>query len=394
MIGWVKVVDVDYSQMINVKSSCDSDVVYRIKHRMQSDSSGEEYLLIENRGACGYDLKLKDGDVDRQGIVIWHVDHTKLLGELQGKDTIRYDTQKPPSDPAWPGIHSRVSVLPADGQFELETNKNRGNEWDAFRKHPLAPLAAHTISNSGIILNNGNTLPYPNTNSIANGVEIDTGIKIEVMSSASYTIPVKVTLTDESGNVILTSPTAPPTDPPTYAPTLPPTDPPTAPPTAGPTPLQATAAPTIIATPVPTAAATAAPTVAATSPPTSPPTSGSLLGGGGTESGTLGGTAAGDGNPTTNIGTTAAPTTPTSTVPPTEASESSFACDNSESVQFTVSGVGADPIATIHRECKFISNKPDEREAEFCNADDISSATGTDKVYMKCQKECPTYTGC
>ena len=157
MVGFVDVIDVEHSQTIQVTSSCDSDVVYRIKHRMASDDSGEEYFLIENRGACGYDLQLKAESVDRQGIVIWHVDHTMLLGQnIDGMDVIRYDSQKSPYDPAWPGVHSRVSLLCADGQFDLELNKNRGNEFDAFRKSTrqtnMSPILYRTRASHSIVV--------------------------------------------------------------------------------------------------------------------------------------------------------------------------------------------------------------------------------------------------
>jgi hypothetical protein len=318
---------------------------------MASDDFGEEYLLIENRGACGYDLQLKTDSVDRQGIVIWHVDHTMLLGQnIDGMDVIRYDSQKSPYDAAWPGVHSRVSLLCADGQFDLELNKNRGNEYDAFRKSGTTSnqYVAHSISNQGITLNSGYSAAYPNTNSIALGHQVDTGITIEVLDDVKYTMSVKITLQDASGNII-NEHTADTQETPAATP--------------GPSP-----------------------------PPVSTPSPSSTadgLSGSGSSSGALGGTKQQDSS-NANVGGSSQNKSPTAA--PTAATlQSGYSCDNSPDAVMTVSGVGSDPSKILHRECKFISNKPDEREKEFCDAIDESNGK---KVYEKCQNECPSFTGC
>jgi hypothetical protein len=351
MLGWVHVVDITYSHTVTVTSSCDSDTVYKISHRCASDSSGEEYFLIENRGACGYDLRLLDGVENRQGIAIWYVDHTMLLGQnIDGQDAIQYDSYRDPSDPAWPGIHSRVSLLPADGQFEMENNKNRGDAGDAFRKNASDRLVGYKISNAGVSLNGGMTMAYPTTNSIATGVEKSTGITIEVLDSVGYDMRVKITLEDANGDPVMQPPPS----------TLQPTG-----------------------------------NVIPASPPVPPPTSnlvstGDKLGGNEASSGANGASQdGGGGGSSANMG-------PSPTTPPTDVDNNSgngsFTCDNFPTDQFTVTGVGNDPYATLYRECKFISNNPEEREEPFCNADDERSLGN--KVYMKCQKECASITGC
>lgn len=348
MVGWVHVVDVTYSQTITITSSCDSDKVYKISHRCASDSFGEEYFLIENRGACGYDLRLIEGNEDRQGIIVWHVDHTMLLGKnADGTDVVQNDSHREPSDPMWPGSHSRLSLLPADGMFELENNLNRGNAGDAFRRDSSDVLVAHTISNAGISLNGGLKMPYPNTNSIASGVEKKTGITIEVLDSAKYDMQVKITLEDENGRII------------------------TEPPPSTPVP---TSKIVVTSNPIPI--------------PTQPPVS--SQNGDGANSGVQGGSGS-----AMSAGNGSNPTTPTT--PPDNggsggaSSQGSFTCSNNPSDQFTVTGVGNNAFATIHRECQFISNNPSEREETFCNALDERT---NQNVYMKCQKECPSITGC
>ncbi|KAL3908953.1 MAG: hypothetical protein SGILL_008282, partial [Bacillariaceae sp.] len=337
---------------ITVTSSCDSDTIYKISHRCASDSAGEEYFLIENRGACGYDLKLLDGGEDRQGVVIWYVDHTMLLGQnIDGTDTIQYDSYKDPSDPAWPGVHSRVSLLPADGQFEMENNKNRGDAGDAFRRDATDRLVGYKISNAGVSLNGGLTMPYPTTKSIATGIEKSTGITIEILDSVGYDMRVKVTLQDASGKLITQPPPSTPQPTSKVFPTSPP----------------------------------------APAPTDSPVTPGNKLGSNGASKGTNGAAKGVGGGSSANVGPS--PTTPPTDGPVgTNPGNGAFTCDNLSTDQFTVTGVGKDPYATLYRECKFISNNPTEREVPFCNADDERSPGN--KVYMKCQKECASITGC
>jgi hypothetical protein len=337
MLGWVSVVDINFSQTIKVTSSCDSDKVYKISHRCASDNFGEEYFLIENRGACGYDLKLIHGDEDRQGIVIWHVDHTMLLGKnTDGTDVVQNDSQRAPSDPTWPAVHSRLSLLPADGKFELEKNLNRGDAGDSFRRDASDALVGHTISNAGIALNGGSSMSYPNTNSIATGVEETTGITIEVLDPAGYDMEVKITLEDEDGKII----TQPPPS-----------------------------------TPAPTSQTTSTQN---RTPNPAQPTAGSQN--------SNGSNSGGNGIPQNS------PTNPPANTGPADSTrQGSFTCENYPSEQFTVTGVGNDAFATIHRECQFISNNSAEREEKFCNAIDERT---NESVYMKCQIECPSITGC
>lgn len=354
MLGWVEVVDITYSQTITVTSSCDSDKVFKISHRCASDYSGEEYFLIENRGACGYDLRLLQGKENRQGIAMWHVDHTMLLGQNAGKDTIQYDSYKDPSDPAWPSVHSRVSLLPADGKYELENNKNRGDSGDAFRRNPSDKLVGFMISNKGIVLNGGLTMPHPTTKSIATGTEKNTGITIEILDAVGYDMRVKITLEDANGKMILQPPPSTPQ----------PTD-------------------RVFATPSPTPNPLDIP---------KPGNSGGGLGGNSSPSSTNGGSPGSGSGPSANMGQGPAKLPTNAPVASTSGNQGSFTCDNLPTAQFTVTGVGNDPYATLYRECKFISKNPAARESSFCNAENKRSAG--DKVYMTCQNECPSVTGC
>lgn len=155
--------------------------------------------MIENRQPCGHDVKLKTGGEHREGIVIWHVDHTGILGRNSaGRYNIRFNTARPPTHAEWPVVHSRASILQGDGNFDLENNVNKGDQFDSFRVEPGSYNVAYKISNSGVTMNNGDTKPYPNTKSIARGEQKNTGITIEVLDSPKNDMRVMVTLDGSS----------------------------------------------------------------------------------------------------------------------------------------------------------------------------------------------------
>lgn len=290
LLGWLEVVDITFSQEVTVLSSCDSDKIYRITHRMASDEFGEEYFLIENRQPCGHDVQLLHDGRDRQGIIIWHVDNTGLLGQVDGIDVILFNTGRAPTSPDWPKLHGRASVLQGDGLFDLENNVNKGDESDSFRVQSGAANIAKMISNEGVTMNDGSVKKYPNTKSIAYGEERETGITIEILDVPQNSMRVKVTLLDSSGASI-DSPPVPET------------------------------------TSVPNGQATQGPIAGSTftqySYTQAPAT------------------------PTTNL------PVPSPTVLPV-AENVDYTCDNSEFEEFEVTGLGENPSMNIIKQCQFI----------------------------------------
>jgi hypothetical protein len=103
--------------------------------------SGKEYLLIENRQQCKFDLPLPG-----PGLAIYHIDDSLTDYTIQGY----------PGQTGWPGNgnHYRVALLQADGNYDLEKGKNRGDGTDLF-----ASPRATWISNSGV----SNGMTHPNT---------------------------------------------------------------------------------------------------------------------------------------------------------------------------------------------------------------------------------------
>jgi len=141
----------------------------------------DEYLLIENQYACGFaaEHSLRGPSKYTGGIAIWHVDETKTLRHINHK------TQGHPGDGKWPYNHYRVALLQADGEYNLEKNKNRGDHLDLFKLDPKNILErsssiAYKIGPKGITKNGGGTASHPNTNAYSTGREQHTGITITV----------------------------------------------------------------------------------------------------------------------------------------------------------------------------------------------------------------------
>lgn len=114
-----------------------------------------EYLLIENRQPIGFESPIGGG-----GLLIWHIDDGAPDMELKGF----------PGQPGWPqnGNHYRIAVLGKDGNYDLETNENKGDPTDLF-----VP---------GDKLGPGGGSVYPNTDAYQMGIITETDITVEVLT--------------------------------------------------------------------------------------------------------------------------------------------------------------------------------------------------------------------
>jgi len=80
------------------------------------DAGGEEYFLLENRQAAGFDR-----DLPGSGLLIWHVDNRMSNNRREW----------------YPGLdpqqHYQVALVQADGAWDLEHRNNRGDGGDPFQ---------------------------------------------------------------------------------------------------------------------------------------------------------------------------------------------------------------------------------------------------------------------
>jgi M6 family metalloprotease-like protein len=288
-LGWLDPIEISTAGKYELGPSYHTEDVYKISEGF-ADS---EYLLVEYRKKTGFEkyIGYQQG-MAVGGLAIWHIDNKA-----------GYDHQGWPGMTGWPanGKHYRISLLPADGLYDLERNRNRGDAGDLF-----VPGIVDSLGSSGTSAGSA----YPNTDSYQYGQIEWTGIDIANISftqngaKMAFDISFPVVATEaptdaptatttkppvsasikaaptksptaaptESLTVSPTeSPTAAPTESPISAPTSPPTLAQTGSPTKSPT-LAQVASPTKPPTPVQTGAPTKLPTLAQTGSPTKPPT--------------------------------------------------------------------------------------------------------------------------
>jgi len=126
-----------------------------------------EYLLIENRQAIRW-----SADMPASGIVIYHVDEKVKDMKSRGY----------PGHPNWPRDHYPVTVLQADGKYDIEHGENLGDEGDFW-----------TVNGTNNILGpNIDGMTWPNTDTYQDGVVKQTGIKISVFTESGFIMFFKV----------------------------------------------------------------------------------------------------------------------------------------------------------------------------------------------------------
>jgi M6 family metalloprotease-like protein len=111
-LGWVTPAVVSGTKTNEaISASCNQADVYRF-----STSTATEYFLLENRQRCGFDAGLPGA-----GLAIWHVDETKSTNREECKTAT-----------GCASLHYKVALEQADGLFDLENNRNRGDSGDLY----------------------------------------------------------------------------------------------------------------------------------------------------------------------------------------------------------------------------------------------------------------------
>lgn len=104
--GWADVTLLD-APAIGYEAPSEGNVVYRFNH----PELPNEYYLLENRQRTGRDASLPD-----DGLAIWHVD-------TEGSNNNQQQT---------PEQHYLVTLVQADGRWDLENNQNYGDATDLY----------------------------------------------------------------------------------------------------------------------------------------------------------------------------------------------------------------------------------------------------------------------
>jgi M6 family metalloprotease-like protein len=131
--GWIPVVDIADDPPGTVhKVTGDSEIVYRYNHPTNPD----EYYLIDaaykasrpfGRLSTG-----KNGNLPPEGLRIWHVDESGVNSR----------------EAMTPSAHYKMSMVQADGKFDLEKNVNAGDAQDTFYKGNATEFSDATLPNA------------------------------------------------------------------------------------------------------------------------------------------------------------------------------------------------------------------------------------------------------
>lgn len=167
--GWLDPILITVSGKYFASPSALTEQVYKIVLNLE----GTEYLLIENRQPVTFDVFLPidphDPDRRRGGLAIWHIDEG--ASGMEGY---------PGQDALWPfnGKHYEVSLLQADGRYDLERGNNFGDSGDLFHGN------GHGVN---FLRQSDNLLdgPFPNTDAYRDGLVRQTGIRIRDIGSSA-----------------------------------------------------------------------------------------------------------------------------------------------------------------------------------------------------------------
>ncbi|MEX0324511.1 MAG: M6 family metalloprotease domain-containing protein [Puniceicoccaceae bacterium] len=148
-MGWLSPTVIDAAGTYTLNEAEFNAQAYRIDLGYPSG----EYLLLENRQPTGFDWSMPQG-----GLVIWHID-----------ESAGYNTQGYPSGGSWTGSHYRVAVLQADGAYDLEQGRDRGDRYDPWHAGGNSELTVSVDPNTG---------PWPNTDAYQGNVFVQTNNRI------------------------------------------------------------------------------------------------------------------------------------------------------------------------------------------------------------------------
>jgi M6 family metalloprotease-like protein len=151
-LGWVTPTLLTAPGVYSAPASATNQIVFKIT----AGYPAGEYLLVENRQPVLFDQKIPAGTGGgKGGLAVWHIDEKKGTNTDGGF----------PGQAGYPGNnkHYMVSLLQADGKYDLEKGSGRGDGDDVFRGGFVSEISHATVPNTdayqgGTIVNTKNTL--------------------------------------------------------------------------------------------------------------------------------------------------------------------------------------------------------------------------------------------
>lgn len=120
--GWATPTVIGSPQTINIGPSSNNDNIYKFP-----SGAANEYFLVENRRQTGHDANLPDA-----GLLFTHIDEN---GDHNANEML-------------PGSHYPMTVMQADGDWDLENNNNSGDSTDLYAGPTYDALAVCTDPNT------------------------------------------------------------------------------------------------------------------------------------------------------------------------------------------------------------------------------------------------------
>lgn len=152
-LGFVKPIMVNGNQKLTLRAATDYPDIYRID---VPGSNGREYFLLENRQLKGFDKGfLVNGEI--KGLVVYHVVDDIFVSSFNRPNEAANPTPNHRTnnfmDAETGQSHYAISVIQADGNYDLEKGINDGDNGDTF------PGAGNVMT----LLSDGSSI---NTNSV------------------------------------------------------------------------------------------------------------------------------------------------------------------------------------------------------------------------------------
>jgi immune inhibitor A len=202
-LGWVDPIEVtpeDGVREITLPAINKADADNGIVKMEVPGSNGTEYFLFENVQQEGFNQGLIRQGANSEGLVAWHVDENIInLYQTAGfrpnnvENWMNKRFQYNQSQTASNGTevtHYGLSVLQADGKYEMEKNLNRGNEGDFFKTgDTLTPVSGNVHTGSYYFWKGNSATPA------------DSGIHVtDIVENADGSITAKFYYSANEGN--------------------------------------------------------------------------------------------------------------------------------------------------------------------------------------------------